>query len=68
MPGNAHNSSTTEGLWQKPAPSPRLRWFPPTLPLSAPGMHRKGGAPPPPLQGAQPMPSHCVPDGKRQLS
>ena len=25
-----------------------------------------GGAPPPPLQGAQPMPSHCPPDAKCQ--
>ena len=30
-----------------------------------PGMHRKGGeVPPPPLQGAQPMPRHCPPDAK----
>ena len=26
-----------------------------------------GGVAPPPLQGAQPMPSHCLPDGKCQL-
>ena len=26
-----------------------------------------GEAPPPPLQGAQTMPSHCPPDGKCQL-
>ena len=26
-----------------------------------------GELPPPPLQGAQPMPSHCPPDGKRRL-
>ena len=33
----------------------------------SPGMHWKGGGyPPPPLQGAQPMPSHCLPDGKSQ--
>ena len=31
-----------------------------------PGMHWKGGAPPPPLQGAQPVPSHCLPDAKCQ--
>ena len=30
------------------------------------GMHWKGGGPPPPLQGAQPMPSHCPPDTKCQ--
>ena len=28
-----------------------------------PGMHWKGGRPSP-LQGAQPMPSHCFPDGR----
>ena len=27
-------------------------------------MHWKGASPPPPLQGAQPMPSHCLPDAK----
>ena len=26
----------------------------------------RGGAPPPPLEGAQPMPSHCPPDAKCQ--
>ena len=30
-------------------------------------MGRGGGAPPPPLQGAQPMCSHCLPDGNCQL-
>ena len=31
-------------------------------------MHWRGGvAPPPPLQGAQTMPSHCLPDAKCQL-
>ena len=28
------------------------------------GMHWKGGSPP---QGAQPMPSHCLPGGKCQI-
>ena len=41
------------------------------------GMHWKGvwhtalegeGGLPPPLQGAQPMPSHCTPDAKCQLA
>ena len=35
-----------------------------------PPSHRdasEGGVYPPPLQGAQPMPSHCLPDAKRQL-
>ena len=31
------------------------------------GMHWKGGRYAPPLQGAQPMPSHCPPDSKCQL-
>ena len=32
------------------------------------GMHEKGcREPPSPLHGAQPMPSHCSLDGKRQL-
>ena len=30
------------------------------------GMHWKGGRYSPPLQGAQPMPSHCPPDAKCQ--
>ena len=30
------------------------------------GMHWKEETPPPPLQGAQPMPSRCPPDGKCQ--
>ena len=34
---------------------------------SRPGMLWKGGGVPPPLQGAQPMPSHCLPDAKCQL-
>ena len=29
----------------------------------SPAMHWNGGSPPPPPQGAQPMPSHCPPDG-----
>ena len=43
-------------------------WTPPLGPLQA-GMRWKGGEPPPPpcLQGARPMPSHCPPDAKRQL-
>ena len=28
------------------------------------GMHWKGGGGLPPLQGAQPVPSHCLPDAK----
>ena len=45
-------------------------------PAPAPGMHWNGGeAPPPiqpdhlrppPIQGARPLPSHCLPDAKRQ--
>ena len=31
------------------------------------GMHWKGGSYPPPHQVAQPMPSHCPPEGKCQL-
>ena len=34
---------------------------------ACPGMHWKGGSPPPlPPPGAQPMPSHCPPDAKCQ--
>ena len=30
-----------------------------------PGMHwKEGGTPPCPLQGAQPMPTHCLPGAK----
>ena len=36
-------------------------------PKPLPGMRWKGGRYPHPLQGAQPMPSHCPPDGKGQL-
>ena len=32
-----------------------------------PGMHWTGGRYPRPLQGAQPLPSHCLPEGKCQL-
>ena len=31
------------------------------------GMHWKGGGYPSPLQGAQTLPSHCLPDAKCQL-
>ena len=31
------------------------------------GLGRGGGTPPPPLQGAQPTPSHCPPDAEYQL-
>ena len=38
-------------------------WDPPPR-----GMHWKGGSPPPPpLEGAQPTPSHCPPDAKCQF-
>ena len=47
--------------WPGVGGSARLSSSPP------PGMHWKGGeVPPPPLQGAQPMPSHCLPDAKCQ--
>ena len=32
-----------------------------------PGVHWKGGGGRPPVQGARPVPSHCLPDGKCQL-
>ena len=36
-------------------------------PHTSQGMHWKGGGAPPPVQGSQPMLSHCPPDGKHQL-
>ena len=61
-------------LWERTAHSPHAAPQTPTAPRAAPpgdtpcegspspqGMHWMGGRYPPPLQGAQPMPSHCLP-------
>ena len=45
-------------------PSPRGR---PSVHAHMQGCIGTGGSPLAPLQGAQPMPSHCLPDGKCQL-
>ena len=66
-PGNAFMAATDcQGIRPGPQAPPPSTQHDGTNPPPAPGMHWEGGEvrPPPHPQGAQAMPSHCLPAGK----
>ena len=68
---HASGAAPPTGEWGSPIPGtcpttgPNARAQPPSQTQGCIG--RGGGTPPAPLEGTQPMPSHCPPDAKCQL-